>query len=165
MYEEFVTVSKHYALCFLPAPKKLFLATLLRGFIRSHAQLNVRWTPDCLASLASVRVAIEGATRQCPVSATGLKSCLQSWIFHLSISWNRCSVFASPDRDRVATFPLTAPHRLTFSLTFSHSALPSWNRIPGCHCSVLLHFLFSSQSAHLCANPCRNFNGAWLELV
>lgn len=128
MYGEFVTVRKYYVLCFPPAPKKLFLSTLLRGFI--HAQLNVCWTPDCLASLASVRVAIGGATRQCPVSATGLKSCLQSWIFHLSISRNRCCVFASPDGDRVATFPLTAPHRLTFSLTFSHSALPSWNHIP-----------------------------------
>lgn len=43
--------------------------------------------------------------------------------------------------------------------------LPSWNHIPGRHCSVLLHFLFVSQSAHLWANPSHNFNGAWLELV
>lgn len=30
---------------------------------------------------------------------------------------------------------------------------------------VCLHFLFSSQSAHLCANPCYSYNGARLKLA
>lgn len=63
------------------------------------------------------------------------------------------------------------------SISFHHSSsshiffnlfplcLPSWNHIPSCHCSVLLHFLFFSQSAHRCANPSYNYNGAWLKLI
>lgn len=141
MYREFVTVSKYCVLYFSPAQEKLSFHSVER-FHSEPRSAESALPPECVASLASVRVAIRGATRRCPVSATGLKSCLQSWIFHWSISQNRRSVFASPDGDRVAAFPFTTPHRLTFSLTFSHSACPHGTTSP-----VAIAQFFSTSSS------------------
>lgn len=159
MYREFVTLSKCHVLYFSPAQEKL-----LRGLVVSHAQLNVHCHLTVWPAWPHGWVAIQRATRRCPVSATGLNSCLQSWIFHLSISQDRCCFCLPRWRpcSNISFHHSSSPH-IFFNLF--PLCLPSWNHIPGCHCSVLLHFLFLSQSAHLCANPSHNCNGAWLKLV
>lgn len=116
-------------------------------------------------SPGSVSLAIWEADRRCPVSATGLKSSLHPWIFHLWISQNQCSVFAFPDWDHGSAFPFTTPHLSLFLrgvcvrryscvyiflifLNLSLLCLPLENHNPFCHCFIFLLFLLFSLIAY-----------------
>lgn len=104
--------------------------------------------PDCLASLTSVQVATRGSNHRCPASATGLKSSLQSWIFHLSISESMfCSFLPGQGLCISVFFHHSSSSHIFFNLF--PLCLPSWNHTPLFLCSVFLHFLFFSLIAAL----------------
>lgn len=156
MYREFLTFSMCYVLCFIPffilGSEVLFWATL--SWICPSGQPPwppYGWRPQLEELPAGV-------------SATGLKSCLQSWIFHLYLSESMlCFCLHGRGPRCNISFHHSSSSHIFFNL--SPPRLPSWNRIPGCHCAVLLAFLLLSQSAHRRANPSSSYNGAWLKLV
>lgn len=114
-------------------------------------------------SPGSVSLAIWEADHRCPVAATGLKSSLHPWIFHLWISQNRCSVFAFPDWDQHFLSPLlispcffgclcacvlVCVYIFLIFLNLSLLCLPLENHNPFCHCFIFLLFLLFSLIAY-----------------
>lgn len=159
MYMEFVTVSKYYVLYFIPAQEKLFLSAPLRGFSLSPALLNVR--SHCVSGQPGLRTSGNWSSYPpVPCFCHGVKELLTIMDFSIVYLPESMLCFASPDGDSVATFPFTTPHRLTFSLTFSHSACPHGTTTP-----VAIAQSFSTSSSSLWANPNYSYSGAWLKLV
>lgn len=110
----------------------------------------VRLTQRCHLGAGPARPPYEGQSEELTAGALplprGLKSSLQSWIFHLSISQNRCQCFCLPGRGRcisISFHPSSSSH-VFFNLF--PLRLPSWIHIPFCRRSVFLRFL-SSQNA------------------
>lgn len=153
MYRELVTVSEYYVLCFIPAQEKFFLSSPLRGFVLSHAQLNPRWVcgQPGLHTSGNLR-----SYPPVPCVCHGVKQLLKIMDFSFVYLSELMLSFSRPRQGYLlATVPFTTLHRLTFSLTFSHSVCPRKTTSPVAIAQSFSTnlFLSLSQSSHLCANP------------